>query len=352
MCMSDNAALNINGVKIEHFKSFSVSADIYTADCSFQMELSNPETVISAGERCDLSINNTKELTGLIDKPSRKWSKNETHFGIEGRSLMGLLVDTYCTQAMDLENTTIKSLANTLLKNVPYINTKDIVYEQDVIGRLKGKPKMGVFANADNAYAYSKIEPGMTIFDVLKQYATSRGLMFFGLPDGTFVFGTLKSQGDPVYTLTLRKDGQNNNVMEAECSEDFSKRYSDIYILAEQQGTTNIWGNACNPHDSVTDLTFPFKKPFVGRNNYGDSMSCKKYAGMILDKQKHDAFNATYKVPGFSQNGKNWAINQVVHIDDEVNGLNGSYLIHGRTFELSKSGSFTTLRVGLLGGMY
>ena len=350
--MYDKATLQINGTKIEKFKTFSVSADIYTADSSFQMELSNPETVIKGGQLCDLSINDVKELTGLIDKPGRKWTKDETHFTIEGRSLMGLLVDSYCTQAEDLQNTKIKTLANTLLKNVPFINTKNIVYEQDVAGRLKGKPKMGVFASAENAYLYSKIEPGMTIFDVLKQYATSRGLMFYGLPDGTFVFGTLKAQGDPVYTLILRKDGKNNNVIEVEYSEDYSKRYSDIYILAEQQGTTDIWGNACNPHDSVTDSTFPYKKPFVGRNNYGDAMSCKKYAGMILDKQKHDSFNVTYKVHGFSQNGKNWAINEIVHIDDEVNGLNGSYLIHGRTFERSKAGSFTTLRIGLLGGMY
>lgn len=356
MFMSDNAALTINGVTIQHFKSFSVSADVYTADTSFDMSLSHPETVIHGGQRCELKINGVTEMTGLIDKPHRKWSKSQSEFNIEGRSLMGLLVDSHYDQFMDLQNISIKTLAQTLLKNVPYINTKNIIYQKDVPGSLKGRhPVMNIFSDADTSMMFSRIEPGTTIFDILKQYAMSRGMMFFGLPDGTFVFGTLKNKnaGKPSFSIVLHKDGKGNNATEADWSEDYSKRYSQVTIFNQMQGTTSQIGLPLNNSASVTDSNFPFRKIYVGQNDYGDAMTPKKYAGMVMDRQQHDAFGVTYKVPGFSQNGKNWSVNELVYIDDEVNGLKDVYLIHARTFELSKEeGAQTTLRIGLPGGLY
>ena len=57
-----------------------------------------------------------------------------------------------------------------------------------------------------------------------------------------------------------------------------------------------------------------------------------------------------YKVGRHSQNGQNWAINKFCNIKDEKQGIDGDYLIYGRTFELSKQdGPTTTLKLGTPG---
>lgn len=99
---------------------------------------------------------------------------------------------------------------------------------------------------------------------------------------------------------------------------------------------------------SVTDPTFPFYKPLVVTDN-NDARSPKLHAQMLMEKQKYAGFQISYRVPFHSQNGENYKINEICHIEDEVLALDGDYLIYGRSFEMSKQGSYTTLKIGLPG---
>ena len=100
----------------------------------------------------------------------------------------------------------------------------------------------------------------------------------------------------------------------------------------------------------VPDPTFPkgLVKPYVAADN-NDARSPQLHAQMLLEKMKFEGFQIQYKVPGHSQNGKNYAINKMCHVMDEVFGLNDNYLMYGRTFEKSKQGVYTLLRIGLPG---
>lgn len=76
---------------------------------------------------------------------------------------------------------------------------------------------------------------------------------------------------------------------------------------------------------------------------------------MLMEKHRFDGFKLQYKVARHSQEGRNWAINEMCHVTDEVlitdKGVSiaGDYLIYGREFEMSKRGSYTTLRLGYPG---
>jgi len=63
---------------------------------------------------------------------------------------------------------------------------------------------------------------------------------------------------------------------------------------------------------------------------------------MLMDKMRFDSFQLHYKVSRHSQNGRNYQINKIAHVKDEVRNLDGDYLIYGRTFEMSREGVFTT----------
>ncbi|MDR3631553.1 MAG: hypothetical protein P4L42_14620 [Desulfocapsaceae bacterium] len=352
--LPDNISLQIAGRRIERFLSYSIEADLYTADDAFSLELAKPEVEIKRGQRCELYVNGVLELTGIIDKGCRKYDKAGLTLRIEGRDLMGLLVDSCCEQFVTVEGKKLSELAQMLLATVPFINRKNITYQENIVGKLKGKkktvdePMMGYM---DTPQKISQIEPGMTVFEVLKTYAASRGLMFFAMPDGTFVFGRPKAKGEPVFTLTCTKSGVGNNVLEGEEIDDISKRYSKVTVIGQQQGRDDMGMDATQitTQGVEEDKDFPFYKPFVSKDN-NDSQSPSLHARFLMEQQRHHGYQLHYKVQGHSQNGKNWRINELCRVRDEVLGVDGVYLIYGRTMERSRQdGTVTRLKLGMPG---
>jgi len=349
--MSDNVELRVGNAVIKNWLSYTIEADIYRADDSFSLELAYPEVNISAGQECKLYVNGEPELTGIIDRVNRSYDKSGERLRVDGRDLMGIIVDSYCEEFFTLQGTTVKALAERLLKNVPFINRKTIIYQEDFAGRLKRKGKSSAESSLyfiDAPHNFSQVEPGMTVFEVLRQYSASRGMMFFALPNGTFVFGRPRQKGKPLFSIVCNRDGKENNVLEGEMTNDISRQYSKITVLGQQQGTDSTASTAVNTKASVIDNSVPFYKPMVVKDN-NDFQAPALHARMLMEKAKHDGFQLRYKVPFHSQGDKNWAINELCTVKDEVFGINGTYLIYSRTMELSRHGSYTTVTLGTPG---
>ena len=355
--MLDKIELRVSGIKIENFLRYRVEGDLYTADHAFSFDVANPEIQLTTGMPVELRINGNKELTGIIDRRNPRYEKVELgrQLTLEGRDLMGLLVDSYCEQFLTLKGTTLKTLAQTLFQNIDkrFRNIMTVVYQENVAGVLlthqRKVSSVNGLALSDTPQAYSQIEPGMTIFEVLKEYAQSRGMMFFCDNDGTFTFGRPKASGQPLFNLTTTLSGNGNNVIEGELDENISHRYSRVTVAGQQQGTDSTTATAINTKAVVSDSTFPFYKPFVKQNN-NDRYSPKLQARMLMEKMKADGFKLSYTVAGHSQNGHNWKINELVRIKDEALGVNGTYLIYGRTFMFDKdTGPTTEIRLGYPG---
>jgi prophage tail gpP-like protein len=340
------------GIKIEHFLSYQIDADLYTPADAFRLELANPETMIRPGLVCELFINDKKELTGIIDKVHRKVIKSGVSLAVEGRDYMGLLVDSYCEPPwITVTNMKLKALAETLLAKVPFINRKDIIYQKNIAGKLKSKKKTTTTVLPDPAQKIGQIEPGQTIFEVLKMYSLSRGLLFYCQPDGVLVFGRPMAKGEPEYALHIDRTGAGNNAIESSVVDDISKRFSKITVMGQQQGSqSTVFAAGINTPPGISlDAAFPFYKPFVALDN-NDSLSPKEHARLLMEKMRRDGQRLIYTVGRHSQNKQNWMINKFCHIKDEAQGIEGDYLIYGRTFELSKqSGPTTKLKLGLPG---
>ncbi len=343
--MSDKISLRIGDKAIEHFISYSIDADLYTPADAFRLELSVPETAVKAGMRCEVFVNDRKELTGIIDRVTRRVSKNGQTLSVEGRDLMGLLVDSCCESFVSVKNKSIKELAELLLPTVPYINRKSIVYQKSVTGKDKVTTDM-----IDAPQKIMQIEPGMTIFDVLKSAAITRGLIFYSLPDGTLVFGRPKAKGEPAFSLQLKKkDSAGNNALDSELCDDISRRYSKITVMGQQQGRNGLAAANIKTKNSKTDEEFPFYKPFVQTNN-NDDLSPALLARLMMEKGRQEGWQYSATVARHSQNGKNWTINELVRVKDEVQDLDGVYLIYGRTFDLDKNmGPSTRLKISKVG---
>lgn len=354
--MQDSVYLLVDGKRIENFEAYTVEADIYTADDAFSLELSNPEIKVREGLSCELYVNDTLELTGIIDRIATSYDKSGVKLKVEGRDLMGLLVDSFCEEFITIEGMQLKTLAQRLLKNVPFINRKDIVYQQNIKGKLKGKAASS--NPLDIAQNLSQIEPGMTIFECLKEYAHSRGLMFWAMPDGKLIFGRPLAGGESSFSIINRKkESSENNAVKGEEDINISKQYSKVTVVGQQQGLNIFGASSLNTKATLENKQWPFYedgklrmyKPFIAKNN-NDSQSPKLHARLLLEKQKFEGYHLSYKVAGHSQSGRNWGINQMCHVEDEVFDVNDNFLIYGRTFTMSKKeGVLTSLKLGYPG---
>ncbi len=126
--------------------------------------------------------------------------------------------------------------------------------------------------------------------------------------------------------------------------------------MGQQQGL-DIFGTSgahqMNTLATVTDATFPFYKPFVAVDN-NDARSPKLHAQMLMEQQKAQGFCLEYVIPGHSQNGRNWEINELCRVRDDVlkPAIDTDYLVYGRTFEMDKKrGVLTTVRLGFPGAV-
>jgi len=60
-------------------------------------------------------------------------------------------------------------------------------------------------------------------------------MLFFSMPDGTFVFGEPLTSGKAEYTLI-----KGFNILEGERTRDISKRYKTVTVTGQQQGTQSL----------------------------------------------------------------------------------------------------------------
>lgn len=347
---SDTVTLQIGNQRIQNFLSYDIEADLYQAADSFTLELANPEAPVKSGMQCKLFVNDQLELTGNIDKTTRRHGKEGRSLVVTGRDLMGLLVDSHAEQFISIQGKTIRQVAELLLKAVPFIQRSQIQYQSNVVGKMKGKKKTAdspLTSFLDTPQKVGQIEPGMSVFEVLAIYAASRGLMFFSLPDGTFVFGRPRITGDPDFYINVSFDGRLNNVESGEEIDDISRRYSKITVVSQVQGMDDFGldSHKVNVKKNITDPDFPFYKPLVVKLN-NDSQTPELHARMLMEKLRHDGYSLSYTAPLHSQNGVNWGINRLCTVTDDVLDVRRTLLVYNRRFRKTKQGSWTDIKLG------
>jgi prophage tail gpP-like protein len=340
--MRDKVALHINNQKIEDFISYRIEANLFSAADAFELTLADRNVKVKAGDTCQLYVNGGLELSGIVDAAPKSFDKSGVTLTVRGRDFMGLLADTYAEEFITLKDYTLKELAEKLLTPISYINRKKIQYGEG------NKNRAVPLTETEEDFEYTQIDPARTVFEMLKEYALSRGMLFFSLPDGTLVFGQPRTSGKAEYTLIHKKKGQNNNVLSGEKTDDISRRYSKVTIMGQRQGTDSWETEDINVSAGLEDDDYPFYKPFVGTTEY-DGQNPEKYARILMDKQRFQGWTLSYKVPGHSLNNRNYTINAVCRVEDEILEISGDFLIYERVLEMSRQGVFTSLKLSHLG---
>jgi len=367
--MRDSIALVIGDRSYSNFLSYEVDSNVLVPADAFSCRISRVDAGIKTGEKFQLVVNGQLEMTGLIDKVTSQYSKGSQELRIEGRDLMGLLVDSSVEEWKTLHAVSLKYMGKRLLKNIPYLKDSKVVYGHEKKDAGLSKPKkvklestVGMPGDASTC----QYEPGITVFEALSDYSQRHGLLMWIEPDGTLVFGELKGENaGPEFSFYTYKGQERanppqspfnkggsfkNNIISATLTDDISKRYSQLTVVAQVQGTD---GMAAGGQDIMKptppDKTFPFRKLLVLQSQCVSDKAAGLQAAWELKKREVEGWRLELVVAGHSQNGANYKANSACHIKDEVLGLDGLYLILGRKFTLDRNeGPRTHLTVGKL----
>jgi prophage tail gpP-like protein len=341
---NDIITLLVNGQKLTRFTAYEVDADMYAGASAFWFEAANADVTVKAGQPCQMFVNSTQVLNGYIDAVDSTSDKKSSTLRLEGRDLMGVLVDWYITTGQDINDASMQSIAITLLSDVPVINLKNVEY---------GK---GVFVSQQSTVLRPRVEVGQTKFLALKSLAAQHGLLFYCKPDGRLVFGCPLTDGaeTPAFAIAYMQTAANAKA--AHVRTDISKRYATTTAaLAWLEGlpttTANNLGWA-SVAGSLADADYPPyapQKPYAFADN-----SVGAYINMRLRQmqaeQRHQSFMAIYTVSGHTCQGNVWDINKLCRVDDAKNNLHGNFLITKRTFTKSKeNGTETKVQLSLPG---
>ena len=354
--MQGNIHLMITGKKTSltfvDFTSYRVTSNLFEAADAFELVLVpvNGVSDIEEGSRCRLYVNDQLELVGIIDSISESYSKADgRQVTLKGRDLMGILVDSYVEDFEGRQNESLEDLAMRLLANVDFVDLKKIRFGKE------SKARGAILTETPEDYDFTEVAPGNTIFEVLRGYAVARGLLFFAMPDGTFVFDKPVDSGAAEFTLICkdarpsRPSYSGNNILQGGRVRDISKRFKKVTVMGQRQANETDSAEDINIIESIEDETFPFNKTFVANVDF-DSKDPKQYARILMEKQQFSSYFLQYKTFGHSQNGRIYQINSVCHVEDEIFNIQGDFLIYGRTFEMSKAdGHTTTLQLSKLG---
>jgi len=77
-----------------------------------------------------------------------------------------------------------------------------------------------------------------------------------------------------------------------------------------------------------------------------DSQTPALHARMLLEKQRHEGYSLSYTLPLHAQNGRNWTINELCAVNDEMLGIRKTMLVFNRRFRRTKQGSWTEIKLG------
>lgn len=355
--MRDSVKMVIGSKEISTFLSYEADSNVLIPADAFSCTISRIENSIHAGDKFELYVNGAIEMTGIVDKVTPSYKKGSEEMTIEGRDLMGILVDSSVEEFRTIKDIKLKDLAKRLLKNVPFLDKSKIAYGHEKTDAGLSKPKKVKtesqrysFGDTSNVCQY---EPGISIFEALSDHAQRHGLIMWMEPDGTLIFGELKGNEDPVefsfFTQKAAENSKSNNILSAKRIYDISKRFSKVTVVAQIQGNDNYEPGEQDIKKPAYDKSFPFYKPLVLQSVCESEKAAGFQAGWELKKRDVEGWRLDLEVAGHSQDKKNYRANRVCYLKDEIFELEGNYLILGRKFTMDRSsGPRTSLTIGKL----
>lgn len=344
---NERIALLVGGQAHQEWESYEIESDLLTPADAWRMRLGlGADSVVpvnvQAGAPVQVRVGGELVMTGRIDDLHIRLDKRSHSLEILGRDGAATLLDC----------------------SAPLVGGRKLGLEEIVarIVRPLGITRVRVDAAKGVARQREKIsvEPGDTAWDTLAHVAEANGLWPWFEPDGTLIIGGpdySDSSNPPVATLMLktRTPGETGetNVASMERRESVAERFSTVTVLGQTHGTEDDSGKHGLKSSAVDpDLEARWPRRKIITDYEADSVAvCRSRAQKLLADSRLKGFELRAEVPGHRINapgmpghGMLWTPGQRVRVISPPLGLEGTFFLMARTFQLSRSeGTVTRL---------
>lgn len=330
--------LKINGVAFEGWKSARVTAAVDKAARDFDLTLSERFPIftagpnIKAGDACTIEVDGVVVVTGYVDDVEPSYDDSNHEYNVRGRSKTADLIDSSATNSPgQWQGLNLLDIAKAIAKPFGI------------------KVSMGGDSKAETVKNF-QLQQGETAFAAIERLCRLQGFLASDDEDGNLVItrvGSDRSAG----SIQCTPLGIGNNVLKGSAKLSTKDRHSEYIVKGQQSGDDDLDGDAAaTPTWSLKDTNVKRYRPLVlVAEGQTSSAGTRKRAEWERAQRIAKSVELSYEVQGWAPEpgGDIWAPNTLVPVKDTVLGIDGEFLIAEVSYQISNSGTTTSMKLGL-----
>lgn len=337
--------IEVNGKKYIGFKNKKVELDMETACRVFEFTSTSEGeiyTPIKVDDKVSVWINKIKVLTGYVDKITPNWDSESHYISVDGRSLTEDIVDSSVSGNMDITAPiSLKGIFNRVLRELG-LTTVQVLLNN----KLKSFEDAELHGKQDNELGEVVAAPvGENAFTFLEKFCKKRQVFFTCDGDGNIVLARASDTVLPI-SLNHKIDGINNNVKEAFCEFDNSKRFYKYVVRSVANDADSINSGFESVEGIAYDTEIRHSRILeLQAEVSSDIQTAKDRAIWEANIRRARSFVYHAIVSKFFINSKEdaiWDINKLVPVIDEYEDINATLLIRKVIFRENENGDQIT----------
>lgn len=340
--MSDSLSVVVGGTVYTNWTSWSVDRNLLEPADAWTLTVADPTPAqlgaVTEGEVVTLRARDQVLVRGYVDQRVFAGGREGDQLTISGRSLAAPLVDCGPLPSWSWKGVTLARLAELALTELGV-----------------GLSVVAGVAEASEAIAWVKPEPGETFWALLGRFAKRARLMIWDEPE-RLVLSRPTYGGASVGELRWWPDQPRTNVLRGEVTWKVSVRRNPIVVIGQRRGSDSLFGGDATLVNGVADPVLGalgLNRPIVLTDSGLESnAAAQRRATTELSRRAGEALMASYTVPGLGPTPKTlWTPDTLVDVSDRRADLQDQYWIAAVHMEGGRDGARSTLSLRELGAI-
>lgn len=314
--------LLVDGVAFPNWTSYEVSTDMRRAAGSWTVRApTRRDKPVTPGGVVALKIGSRQVLRGRVEEVEQVLGSDQDELVLSGRDSGGALLGCAAKPSWRWRGQLLSTIATT-------------------VGQFAGVDR-GPDVQADSTIKDWKVEPGDSCWTTLRNLVESEGLRLWVAGDGRLRISQWQTYGRASGRLVRKRaEPQRNNILRSRVRRAWREAWSEVQVIGEWdagEGAGQIVGR-------WVDLTAPSFRLAVRQERVRSQADADNRAADIGRQAALQRLEIEYEVAGhLNGQAAPWELNELVEVDDEVEELQGDYLLVGRTFTNGDQGQRTRL---------